>query len=47
MLFSNKESWTTINPYEEYGIDLNKPDTLRSYFNLIDTNQKFGKLIAF
>ena len=46
-MFSNQDSWITIDPKEEYGIDLNKPDTIRSYFSLIDTNQKFGKLIAF
>jgi len=46
-LFSDQDSWITTDPKEEYGIDLNKPDTLRSYFSKIDTNQKFGNLIAF
>ena len=39
------EIWTKVQP-EEYGLNLNNPSSLRSYFSKIHSSSEFGKLIG-
>ena len=40
-------SWRVVDPKELYGLDLNEPDTLRTYDKRIRSVGDFGSFLAF
>ena len=46
-MFGQKNGWVRLDPMDEFGYNLNAPQTLNQYSNYITSPQKMGQFYSF